>query len=68
MTEPTEAPITRTELLEILEEFVTQPEMRVVADAQAMATTNGVLIRSIMRALIDHGVLTEKQIMAAREG
>jgi hypothetical protein len=66
MTEQSEKSITRQELFEILEDFTTRPELRIIGDAQAMATANGVLIRAIMKALVDNGVLTEQQIQAAK--
>ena len=67
MAQSAEAAITRDQLLEILEDFVTRPELRAISDAQAMATANGKLIRAIMRALIDGGVVTEQQIRDAEK-
>ncbi len=67
MDQSADAAITRDQLLEILEDFVTRPELRVISDAQAMATANGKLIRAIMRALIDGGVITEQQIRDAEK-
>ena len=67
MAQSAAASITRDQPLEILGDFVTRPELRAISDAQAMATANGKLIRAIMRALIDGGVVTEQQIRFAEK-
>jgi len=67
MAQSGESPITRDELLAILEDFVTRPELRVISEAQATANANGKLIRALMRALIDAGILKEQQIRDAEK-
>ena len=62
MADQSERPITRQELFEILEDFVTRPELRVIEDAQEMATKNGKRILAITKALLDSGILTEQQL------